>query len=427
MILLLAGAFALRLAYGLASDFWGGDPLQIFLIGLRAYTLREWPYFGPDVVYTETQIPGALQGLVVAGPLSVVPLPEAPIVFLNLLSFSALVLFAVYVRRRVPSVPAWFTWPWLLFSPWTLNLSTHVLNPSYVLPASILFWISFLETLPGFRIGFFSQRLTFFLLGFTVFWIAQLHLSFAVLIPVVLVSFAVTAWRRQMSTAILLLFVAGAALGAATLVPTLLRFGLAGAFSAGVNAQATPSNLLRAPQFVARFFSFASFELPRFIGPDTPERIAFLQRHLWAAPFVLFAAACGVVQPLVLVANLFRRRGSTDWNVIRWATIGVLALVYASFAFSIKNPASQAFYVVLPLVMIYSFYCWAPLFTYRFVRVIGVCLLVAGAVAHVAIGVDNFRGISLYTNRSLVVRAIQERNYRLLGERRSVEWGLQRD
>ena len=105
----------------------------------------------------------------------------------------------------------------------------------------------------------------------------------------------------------------------------------------------------------------------------------------------------------------------------------MLALVYASFAFSIKDPASQAFYVVLPLVMIYSFYCWAPLFTYRFVRVIGVCLLVAGAVAHVAIGVDNFRGISLYTNRSLVVRAIQERNYRLLGERRSVEWGLQRD
>jgi hypothetical protein len=35
--------------------------------------------------------------------------------------------------------------------------------------------------------------------------------------------------------------------------------------------------------------------------------------------------------------------------------------------------------------------------------------------------------VSLYTNRALVIRAIDERNYRLLGERRSVEWGLQRD
>jgi hypothetical protein len=338
------------------------------------------------------------------------------------------VLFAIYLRRRVPAVPAWFTWPWLLFSPWTLNLSTHILNPSYVLPASILFFVAFLELMPGFRIGFLGPRTAFFGLGFALLWIAQFHLSFAVLMPLVAIVFVVAIRRQQLRAAdAVLSFAAGAALSGCALVPTLLRYGVVGAFSAGANAQVTPTNLMRAPQMVARFLSFASFEVPRFIGPDTPERIAFLHRHLWAAPFIVFAAAFGVVQPVVLFAGMFRSRGIAGWSVARWTTIGMLGLIYASFAFSIKDPASQAFYVVLPLVMVYSFYCWAPLFRQRAVRVLAGLLLVAGALTHVALGLDNFRGVSLYTNRSLVVRAIHEKNYRLLGERRSVEWGRQRD
>ncbi len=425
---LLGGAFALRLMYGLASDFWGGDPLQVFLIGLRAYALREWPYFGPDVVYTQTQVPGALQGLVVAVPLWIVPKPEAPIVFLNVLSFSALIWLAWYLRRRVPGVPAWFTWPWLLFSPWTLNLSTHVLNPSYVLPASIVFFISLLEVLPSFRVGIMSETTAFFAMGASLLWIAQFHLSAVVLLPLVVLAFFTLRHRggRRLAMAAIWL-AAGAALTGSTLVPTVWRFGVGGAFSAGANAQVTVENLFKAPQLVGRYLSFASFELPRFLGPDTPERLAFLSRHIWVAPFAVFAGVCGVIQPLILLAGFFQARGPRDWITIRRLTIAVLVLVYASFAFSIKNPASQAFYVVLPLVMIYSFYCWEPFFRMRAGRIAAACLVVAGMLTHVAIGIDNFRGISLYTNRALVLRAIEERNYRLLGERRSVDWGRQRD
>jgi hypothetical protein len=426
--LLLIGAFGLRLLYGLASDFWGGDPLQIFLIGLRAYTVPEWPYFGPDVVYTQTQVPGAMQGLVIAVPLRIVAQPEAPIVLLNVLSFAGLVFLAWYVRRRVPEVPAWFTWPWLLFSPWTLNLSTHILNPSYVLPASILFFICLLELMPSFRLGVISEAFAFFALGASLLWIAQFHLSAVVLVPLVGMAFVLTARRDSSKLASAAVwFVAGALLTGSTLMPTLWRFGIGRAFSAGANAQVTFENLYKAPQLIGRFLSFASFELPRFLGPDTPERLAFLGRHLWVVPFALFAGACGVVQALILFAGFLRTRGSRDWIAIRRLTIGMLLLVYASFAFSIKNPASQAFYVVLPLVMIYSFYCWAPFFRRRAGRVVAASLLVAGALTHLAIAVDNFRGVSLYTNRALVVRAIQEKNYRLLGERRSVDWGLQRD
>ena len=64
----VAAAFAVRLAFGLCYEFWADDELQIFLIGLRYYTTGEWPFFGPDVVYSQTRIPGALVGLLVGTP-----------------------------------------------------------------------------------------------------------------------------------------------------------------------------------------------------------------------------------------------------------------------------------------------------------------------------------------------------------------------
>ena len=74
----LIALFAFRLAFGLSSDFYFEDPTQIFLIGLRYYATGQWPFFGPDVVWTQSQIPGALQGLIVGLPFKVAALPESP-------------------------------------------------------------------------------------------------------------------------------------------------------------------------------------------------------------------------------------------------------------------------------------------------------------------------------------------------------------
>jgi hypothetical protein len=62
----------------------------------------------------------------------------------------------------------------------------------------------------------------------------------------------------------------------------------------------------------------------------------------------------------------------------------------------------------------------------KWARVIAAALLVSTAVIHFAIAIDHVQTRSLYTNRELVVRAIREKNYRLLGERRPVLWREQR-
>jgi hypothetical protein len=418
---LLLAAFAARLAFGLVSDFWGEDERQIYLIGLKYYTTGQWPFYGPDVVYTQTQVPGALQGLLVGGPLFLVAEPEAPYVLLNLLSFAALLYFGWYIGRRFPDVPRWFLWPWLLFAPWTLDISTHIINTSYVMSGAVVFFISAFELLRPLRIDVVRRGPAAFGLGAGLLWVAQLHLSAALLVPIAAAVLLASAVEDPGGAASLLAwFTGGALLVGSTLIPTVLHAGLSGvAARTGANLQAAPANLLRLPQVAAQFFSFGTFELPRFIGANTNERLAFLIRYAWASPAVVFAALCGVIQTGWLLLSLGRRTPpAPGWFAVRTATLVLLGLVYVSFAFSVKPPASHAFYVAMPVVMIYAFACWNAALRYRSVRVVAVLLLAAGAITHVAIAMRNFADRSLYTNRPLIMRAIQEKNYHLVGERR---------
>jgi hypothetical protein len=50
-------ALAVRIAFGLASEFWGEDELQIYLIGLKFFTTGTWPLYGPDVVFFGEAVP----------------------------------------------------------------------------------------------------------------------------------------------------------------------------------------------------------------------------------------------------------------------------------------------------------------------------------------------------------------------------------
>jgi len=175
--LTLVGVFAFRLAFGLSSEFFFEDETQIYLIGLRYFATGRWPYFGADVVWTKSEIPGALQGLLVGLPLRLAPWPEAPFVLLNVLSFSALAAFAWYISRRLPSLPKWLVWGWFMTVPWTLQFSTHVINPSYVLAGAVVFFIGFLEAVPTLSIGLVRPAAAFFMMGTGLMWVMQLHMS----------------------------------------------------------------------------------------------------------------------------------------------------------------------------------------------------------------------------------------------------------
>ena len=423
-VLLLLCAFLFRLSFGLCSRFWADDERQIYLIGLKFYTTGAWPYFGPDVS-SGVQVPGALQGLLVGLPLFIAPLPEAPFVLLNLLSFASLCLFAWYCTRRLPGSPAWFVWGWLLTAPWTLNFSTHVVNPSYVLPGGILFFVGALETYPATRRGLVPTACANLMMGFALFWVMQLHLSWVVLVPFLLASLYFQFRERGTKALAPLTWLAcGAALSGCLLAPTLLKYGLTN--GAGGTAGMFATDAANLPRVLnpfegvpARFLSLASFELARFTGRDTAERLAFLRENLWLAPFAVFLGAVGILQPAAMIVLWFRKKTAReDWPALKRLTLLTVLLLCALFLFTSKAPASHTFYVTFPLAALYGFYCWDSLLARRGWRVFAAAFLACGVVFHAGLAAHNFPRVSLYADRATAQAAISSKNYQLLGERR---------
>lgn len=422
-VFLLLG-FLFRLGFGLCSSFQDEDIKQIYLLGLKFYTTSGWPYFGPDVTAT-IQIPGALQGLVVGLPFQLLPIPEAPYLLVNLLSFSSLCFFAWYCTRRLPEIPKWFVWSWLLTAPWTLYVSTQPYNPSYVLPAAILFFVGAIETYPFLSRDLVPRHWANFMMGISLFWIMQFHLSWVVLVPYVALSFYLQ-FRKLGRAALssIAWFAAGAVIPFSFLVPTFLKYGFAaGLGSTNDVVQFNYQNLLRNLNIVegvlGRFLSFASFELPRFIGANTAARLAFMRQNPWLIPLVIFLTPVGILQSVALLVLWFRKSHTQkDWKAVKYFTLATVLLLYLCFLFSMKLPVSHTFYITFPVAMLYSLYCWSKYLTKRGWQTVAKVFIVCGLLFDIGLAASNYRQVSIYRERSKIEEAIKVKDYRVVGERR---------
>lgn len=423
LYLLLLLAFLFRLGFGLCSAFQDADAKQIYLIGLKFYTTGGWPYFGPDVVWGEIQIPGALQGLLVGLPFYVLPIAEAPYILLNIISFLSLCLLAWYCCERLPELPRWFIWIWLLTCPWTLNLSTHIYNPSYLLAGGILFFVGALELYPFTSRNLIDVRLANLMLGFSIFWAMQLHLSWVILAPYVLIAFyyqTKTEGRRLLSA--LAWFALGALITGSLLLPTYLKYGFMEGMGGTNSAAATPnfSNLFSITGIFKRSLSQAIFDVTNFIGGHTAERISFLKAEVWLIPIVLFLFLLSILQAIALIVFWFKRDAEQpDWRAIKYLVLFNVCLIYLSFLFSIKPPQSNHLYITFPLPMIYSLYCWNILLKRERWQRLAKISLACGIIFHVGLALYNLPRISLYPVRAQVQSAIDNKNYHILGERRA--------
>jgi len=418
--LAIAAVFAFRLLFGLASDFFFEDQTQVFLLGLRHYATGEWPYYGADVVWTKSEIPGALQALLVGVPLRIAPLPESPFVLLALLSTGALIAFAWYVSAQVPSAPRWLVWGWLLTIPWTLQFSTSIINTSYILPAALVFFIGFFESTTTFRIGALSRPAAHALMGAALGWLVQIHMSWPLVVP-----FAALAWfggrrdgvRRLAVDAAA--FVGGAITTGIFLVPTWLQHGLEG--GDGGTLRNFTFHFVNPWQFVttlARVFSFASLEVNRFIGTDGAKRLAFFERHLWLAPLAAIVFVAGTLQPLWMLVELVRRRDPRPaWRAIRWIVIGSVALVYFSYSFVIEPPQAHAFYLLAPVAFLFAAYCWTFVDSPR-ARTLAAALLAVNIAFHAGFAWAQGSEKSMYRNRAPVAAAIRYKQPEMFAHRR---------
>src|SRR5262249_33623060 len=138
---------------------------------------------------------------------------------------------------------------------------------------------------------------------------------------------------------------------------------------------------------VARFLSFASFEVARFIVPDTAARIAFLDEYLCLSPVALLLAGVGILQPVatVLISVFGTLRDAPGWPAMRGLCLATLSLLYVAFALSPKRPHAHNFYVVFPVAMIFSLYCWNEYLRKTRWKVCAGVLLACGVVFHLSL------------------------------------------
>ncbi len=417
--------FLLRLVYGLTSEFWFDDELQIYLIGLKSYTTHTWPYYGPDVVYTNTQIAGALQGLLVSMGFYILAIPESPTIVLNILSFLSVGSFAYYISKRIPTLPQWLVWAWLLSLPWTMIYSTRVVNPSYVLVFTIPFFISVWELLPIYGTPILTRRVAFFLLGLTPCLILQLHLSFVLLLPFIGLVFLNDFRKKGLIKERIQhigFFLSGALLGLLTVIPTWLWADKIKNVSE--NIVFNLDNYKNIVVILTRYLSFASYEIPYTLGGNTPARMAVIYEYIWMAPFALYLLLLGLLLVAVYVYVFFKNKKQGAWQHIKYLTLLGYGLTFFSFFFSIKGPSSHTFYILFPLPVLYSFYCYEWLWeTYRYWKNTMYIALLSAVFFYIGLGLYDFNHISLYKNREKVKQAIEQKNYKLLGERRSDKWG----
>jgi hypothetical protein len=414
-------AFLFRLAFGLCSPLQDVDATQIYLLGLKFFTTGGWPYFGPDVVWGEIQIPGALQGLLVGLPLYVLPIAEAPFILLNLISFFSLCLLGWYCCKRLPTLPRWFVWTWLLTCPWTLNLSTHIYNPSYLLAPSIFFFVGALEVYPATRRKIIDSRLATAMLGFSLLWAMQVHLSWTLLLPYVLLAFyyqfrvGPKAFLKALGW-----FAAGAVVTGSVLLPTYLKYGLSGGLGgANTAVKFNLSNIGSIVGIFKRYLSLALFDISTFIGGHTAERISFFRAEPWLIPFVVFLSLVGILQAIALIVFWFRKDSEhSDWKPIKYLAALNICLIYLAFLFSIKPPQSNHVYISFPIIMIYSLYCWERVLKKQRWRRFAKIFLACGIIFHLGLAHYNGGRVGLYPIRARVQAAIDNKDYRILGERR---------
>jgi hypothetical protein len=428
IVLIILVALILRTVYGLCISFaevntqYLQDYTQIYLIGLKFYITKVWPYWGPDISYTASQIPGALQGLLVGLPFYISASPEAPFILLNILSTLSLAFFAWYISKRITGIPKWFIYAWLLTAPWTVNYSTTIINPSYVLAPAILFFISIIELLPIYKEKILSMNLSFFLIGLSLGWIMQIHMSWVLLPFYILMTlyFLLRTKNFKIIFSGLSFLGIGFILIISTVIPTLIKYG----FFTGDAGSAIVFNIsnLKNADVITRFIAFSTFEARHFIIGGLKQEKIFLLHNLWAAPFIVILFVTGVLQTIYYITFFFRKTTHPEFKYVKLFTIGTVLLTYISFLFAIRDVSSLTFYLLLPVSFWFSFYCIEYLFKKSFWKKFAVFFILSGFIYHIVLAKEYYPSNSLYSKSNLINQALKNKDSRLFAYRRTPNW-----
>jgi hypothetical protein len=385
------------------------------------------------------------------------PIPEAPFIFLNFITLLAIALFAWYCSKRLPRLPLPFIFILMAVLPWTLHENAGIITRSWCLFGSILFFVGFFESLPGFSLKILTPRLSNALMGFGFLWLAQFHMSWIYLAVFFILSLFIQG-KEKISSAFsaVLFFVLGSLPMAALILPTFIQYH---GFPQGNNSGSYVTlfcldNFKQCFAILARWLTLATFETPVFLDPpgipgfdnwgsasgphwdgwvwpasfqpghSTEARIEFLMgSSCMLYPGIFLWIVWPFQTIFLLVMGFIKKNELKDWNWVRLMTLFTFVIIWVSFWFTSKWPLAHIAYDgTFPMIFLYSLYCWNSLASSKGWRIFGVVFLAAAILFQTAFAWRIYPVYSIYRDRDKIVRAIQEKNYHLVGERRSYSY-----
>ena len=361
-----------RFGFAMKADF-GGDSMRLYEQALLLYEHHQISPVGAAVVYSGTMLPGALNQLLLGVPLffSHGSL-SGPAYWIAGLNFLSSLLTYQFYRKLFPQVHTGLLAAFILFAPWSI-LFTTAWNPSFLPLLGILFLIALRNLLQNQK-TFISAAM----IGFCIIACLQLHLSFVLLLLLLLISFG-SRMIPSLSRKQILTLGGGGLLGSAfaglSLIPYFFYIraqspsSVSGFDFFSKNVEFHLSQLLSYPAYFFRFLSFSSFEISRFIlrGNGPEGLLLYMKNHgtlsillvmLELFSIVMIGASLRffvnqktrqILQHLLKEKKLRSLTPEDRLYFLHWATPLVTGLL---FVFSIKNPSAHTYWILMPM----SFY-----------------------------------------------------------------------
>jgi len=415
--LIIAALLVFRIFIGIQTNFSHEDYHQIYLMGLENAYSGDWSYWGPDVVWSETRLPGALQGVLIGVPLKIFNHAYAPIVLSNLIAGLGLILIAFYTKRRFPKFSLNFLLILLLLLPAYLRDGTVLLNTAYLIFSGALLFISVFELFVYRDNLLFKNRSTYFLmLGFALLFTYQLHLSWVMFLPYVLVLIFME-WQHDKRTLLknLVYFSIGAVLPALLLFPTLIQFGDSIYSNASGNTTFNGSRLLQVFDFILRYFSFVSFDIIHTADPYvlSAEKSVIVKSMIWIVKVL------GILQIAAIVISLFKVKKTNEFKrlILLFGLTVIMSVVL--YSLSRKHLSARTYILIYPIPLWMSFYAYDYLKKYPIFKPAMVSVIAMVFITFVGIGKTNYHNsYSFHNVKEKLDKAMNNQDPSEFGERR---------
>lgn len=414
--LFLIALLSFRIILGAQINFSHVDFEQIYCIGLEHAFSDEWPFWGPDVIWSKTRLPGAMQSFLAGTPIKWTNLATSPLILANLISFLGLFILGEYLLKRAKNLNPYLVHSLLLLMPFTLYNGTTLLNTTYLVFSGSILSISVMELFVYRKNRITDSRYLFFGLGFCLFFTYQLHLTWVMFIPYLAVLFYLEFMKsRRGSAQMFLFFILGCILSASTVIPTFWVYGQHILEGNEGNLNFSPTKLLSFPDFLLRYLSSSTTD----IQEKTVYFDNFSQESTWYTIFIWIQKLIPIILiPLIFIGTYLSLKNRT---YLRLIIVLLLSALLATALYSLSNKHLSirtyilifAFPQILLILVLNDFW---KLKKIRFISYSALCLSFLFACSTLAL---NFHGpYSFKAHNKKINRALEKQDYEEFAKRR---------